>query len=291
MQYEEELLSRAEVQKLLTEMLGQFADYCTRHGLRYYLVGETLLGAVRHKGFIPWDDDVDVGMPRSDYERFLELTAKEPINPDYEIVSAKDGTLSAPFAQLVHKRTRIERPTSKSIQEEYQVLKLFLDIFPQDGWPQSRKESEKVVKWAGFLRFMSIESKAKPGRGTTVLRAILKTPVVLVAKLIGSRRILRALDHYARRYDYDTSAYVGAITYGIYGIGERCPRAEVTKFAKVQFEGETYQAPGCWDSYLTGIYGDYRILPPEEKRVNHGLKVWVMPIKEDESDENADKIL
>lgn len=271
----EKMLTPAEVQEILVEMLQNFADYCDKHELRYYLVGGTLLGAVRHQGFIPWDDDIDVGMPRPDYERFLKLVKEEPITADYQIISCKDGSLPLPFAELVHERTRVERPSTKYMKKELVVQKLFLDIFPQDGWPEGEAVANKVIKKANRLRFLNQVAKARLGEGTTFVRRIAKIPVALFAKMVGFRRINQKLDAYARRYDFDSGKYVGAITYGIYGIGERCLRSEVVDFVDVEFEGRKFHAPGCWDTYLQGIFGDYMLLPPEEKRVNHGLKVWL----------------
>lgn len=275
---QERLLEGQEIHRLLADMLAAFADYCDRHTLRYYLVGGTLLGAVRHKGFIPWDDDIDVGMPRPDYERFLELVKEEPVGAEYEVVSAKAGDFTLPFAEMCHKNTRVERPSSEFIDEAAQILRLVLDIFPQDGWPEDKRQSERVVKYAAFLRFLNKEARAKPGEGKTPARKVLKIPMILIARSVGTSRILKKLDSYAQTYKYDNSRYVGAVTYGIYGLGERCLREEVIDFAQVEFEGRTFCAPGCWDSYLTGIYGDYMTLPPEEKRVSHGLRVW---LKED----------
>lgn len=273
---EEKLLTRKEVQVLLIDMLQKFADYCERHGLRYHLVGGTLLGAVRHKGFIPWDDDIDVGMPRSDYEKFLELVKTEPVDENYQVISLQEGNSPLPFAQLIHNRTRVERPSEQFMEEEFIVLKAFLDIFPQDGWPEEEAAARRVVNEAKFLRTLNRVSKARIGRGATLARKLAKIPVAMIAKMFGPVRINRWLDAYAKRYDYDTSKYVGAITYGVYGIGERCLREEVVQFVDVEFEGKMFKAPGCWDSYLSGIYGDYMTLPPEEKRINHGLKVWLL---------------
>lgn len=272
----ERLLSTAETQALLVDMLQHFADYCQKHGLRYYLVGGTLLGAIRHNGFIPWDDDIDVGMPRPDYERFLELVQTEPVNKAYKVISLKDGSSPLPFAEMIHTGTRVERPTLKYLENDLVVQHAFLDIFPQDGWPESEAEAQKVVKKAAFLRFMNKMAKAKIGGGKTILRTIGKIPFALVAKMIGAHTINRKLDEFAKRYDYDSGKYVGAITYGIYGLGERCLRKEVVAFAEVEFEGRKFYAPGCWDSYLKGIFGDYMTLPPEEKRISHDLKVWLL---------------
>ena len=268
-------LDKQEIHRLLTEMLSAFAHYCDKNGLRYYLVGGTLLGAVRHKGFIPWDDDIDVGMPRPDYERFLELVEKEPIHPDYQILTMKDENYTLPFAEMVNIRTRLERETSEFIISKYQVLHLFLDIFPQDGWPEDKRQCEKLVHKTDLLRFLNTEARARFGEGTSLSRKILKTPVLCLAKMFGSKKIIRYLDKLARRLEYDECKYVGAVTYGIYGIGERCLREDVIEFDTVEFEGQKYKAPGCWDIYLKGIFGNYMDLPPEEKRINHRMRVWL----------------
>lgn len=271
----ERRLERQEVQKLLLEMLEAFAAYCRKHELRYYLVGGTLLGAVRHQGFIPWDDDIDVGMPRPDYERLLALAKEEPVAPQYRIISAEDDTLSLPFAEMIHLDTRLERPTSKYIDGDFRQLYLFLDIFPQDGWPESEQAARCLVRRTNFLRKLSTESRATLGVGTNVARIIAKTPAILIGRAIGTSRINRHLDKIAKKYNYDLSKYVGAVTYGIYGIGERCERETVFPLKEVTFENRAFLAPGCTDSYLTGIFGDYMTPPSKEKQVSHGLTVWL----------------
>lgn len=269
------LLDRREVQQILLDMLDLFVEYCEKHGLRYYLVGGTLLGAVRHHGFIPWDDDIDVGMPRRDYERFLELVEKEPVAPHLKAISAKAGTLSNPYCELLHMGTELERDTSKYIREECQILHLFIDVFPQDGWPESDRAARQLASRMKWNRYLVQCGRAKLGKGVNITRMLAKAPIVFGMRLIGYRRVLRHMDRVARRLDYDTSRYVGAITYGIYGPGERCLREEVVDFQQMEFEGRKLCVPGCWDRYLHQIYGDYMTLPPEEKRKNHRLRVWL----------------
>ena len=272
---EARLLDKRETQQILLDMLDAFVKYCENHGLRYYLVGGTLLGAVRHRGFIPWDDDIDVGMPRPDYERFLELVETEPVAPHLRAISSRAGTLSNPYCELLHMGTELERDTSKYIREECQILHLFIDIFPQDGWPESQRAARRLARSMKWNRYLVQCGRAKLGRGASAFRMLAKAPAVLVMRLVGYRRILRHIERVATRLDYDASRYVGAITYGIYGPGERCLRSEVVDFQTVEFEGRQLRAPGCWDAYLHQIYGDYMILPPEEKRKDHRLRVWL----------------
>lgn len=269
------LLDKRETQQVLLDMLDRFVEYCKKHGLRYYLVGGTLLGAVRHHGFIPWDDDIDVGMPRPDYERFLKLVEKEPVAPYLRAISAEADTLSNPYCELLHMGTELERDTSQYIREECQILHLFIDIFPQDGWPESDAAAKRLAAAMKRNRYLIQCGRAKLGKGTSFTHMLAKAPVVFLMRLVGYKRLLRHMDRVAKRFDYDTSRYVGAITYGIYGPGERCLREEVVEFGELEFEGRMLCVPGCWDSYLHRIYGDYMKLPPEEKRKDHRLRVWL----------------
>ncbi len=270
----EKELSRDKVHEELFEMLCAFADYCDKNNLRYYLVGGTLLGAVRHKGFIPWDDDIDVGMPRSDYEKLLKLSRENPIRDDFVVKSDIDGELSLHFAELLNTSIRLERPTSEFIGEDYQILNLFLDILPQDGMPSSEKETEKFLRKMKLLRYMATSSRAKFFHGSTFIRATLKLPAVLLGHAVGTKRWLNIIKKEAKKYDYDACEYVGCSVNGLYGMGERCLKKEVEEYKEVEFMGRMFKAPGCYDSYLRGIYGDYMTLPPGNKRVSHGLKAY-----------------
>ena len=274
-QYKEpRLLDKKEIQQVLVGMLDDFAAYCEKYKLRYYLVGGTLLGAVRHKGFIPWDDDIDVGMPRPDYERFLKLVKTNPVNGHLLAISGEEGTLSNPYCELVHTGTYLERNSSQYIREKCQVLHLFVDIFPQDGWPEDEKEAIRLSRKMKRMRYMIQNARAKIGKGTSIGHIIAKTPLVLIMRCVGYPRIIRKMNQIASRYDYDTAKYVGAITYGIYGVGERCLHDEVVQFTRVLFENHEYFAPGGYEKYLTQIFGDYMKLPPEKKRRDHQMKVW-----------------
>ncbi len=268
------LLSPEEIHTELFGMLCAFADYCEAHDLRYYLVGGTLLGAVRHKGFIPWDDDIDVGMPRPDYERLIELHRTVPISSDYDLRSDKEGTLPLPCAELLNKRIAIERPTAEFIEDEYQVNNLFLDIMPQDGFPDDEKKALAHLKRLKRLRYYSTLSRARAFSGTNPVRALLKTPAVFACRILSCKRIINHIRSVAMSYPFNRCHNVGCSVFGLYGRGEVCVRRDVLNFSEVEFGGRSFRAPGCTDTYLTGIYGDYMQLPPESQRKSHSLVAW-----------------
>ena len=248
-------------------MLCVFDDFCKKHELKYYLIGGTLLGAVRHKGFIPWDDDIDVGMPRPDYERFLDIAKAEGIGEPFCVISSKGKDFDLPFAELLNKKIRLKRPDVKYLNEEKRVKNLFIDIIPVDGFPESYKQSVILMKIMFILRDLTTAAKANFFRGTSLFRSVLKTPKLIAAKAIGRQRIVSLMEYLAKINDFETSKYIGVITNGIYGIGERYEYKKAFPTVMVEFCGRKFPAPACYDEYLTGIYGDY-MTPPSIKQEN-----------------------
>ena len=268
-------LTTAEIRERLVSMLDVLMDYCRRHGLICYLVGGTMLGAVRHKGFIPWDDDIDVGMPRNDYERLRELVKTEPIGAHYAFASGDDGTYSNPYGQLMDTDTVLKRASTEYLLDRMVTGHLYIDVFPVDGFPDSEEETKQFIDRVTFLRKAIKYSRSRFGRGTTGFRRVIKFFPVLATRLIGNRRLVRWMVKESSKYRYETASYIGIVANALYGVGERYRKDEAFPLIDVPFEGKMYPGVACYDAYLTGIYGDYRKLPPEEQRISHHIQVYV----------------
>ncbi len=247
-----------------------FDGFCKEHGLRYYMCGGTLLGAVRHGGFIPWDDDVDLLMPRPDYEQMLELAAAQPFLPRYEFHSHGLTGLLENFTKLVDLQTEVDK---RYVQDDTDS-NLWIDIFPMDGLPESEAEVERIYHKVKRARRVLKFLKAKPGTGQSKFKIIVKPLVKPVVELFwGRERILAYIEKIARRYEFESSEYVGGIVYG-YGPQERMVRTAYVPEVPMPFEIISSVAPGCWDAYLQALYGDYRQLPPEEERQVHFMDIY-----------------
>ena len=126
-------LSLREIQLTELKILSVFSDFCNEHGLIYSLVGGTLLGAVRHKGFIPWDDDIDVGMPRPDYEKFIEMIEAngDLLNENIKVITDRGKNAILPYLKIVDKRIEISPKCNEKSNN------IWIDVFPYDGCPEN----------------------------------------------------------------------------------------------------------------------------------------------------------
>lgn len=261
-------LTFREVQLQELELLLQFKEFCHKYSLRYYLCGGSLLGAVRHKGFIPWDDDIDVCMPRPDYEKMISIVRETQELP---MIALELNTATYPFAKLLSKRVMIKRDVTGK-DDSF----LWMDIFPMDGIPSDRKAVESLYKQVRTRIKMLLLSKTRVGHGSSILKKLIKGAIIPLLNLYGSKRIANDLRRLALSTPYETSTYAGGVVWGLYGVGERMVKADFEVVEYKEFEGHQFPVFSCWHEYLSGLYNDYMQPPPKEKQICHNMEVYLL---------------
>ena len=265
-------ISLDKIKKEELQLLIRFDELCKEYKLRYSLAGGTLLGAIRHKGFIPWDDDIDVCMPRPDYLKLQKIFNNFSI--EFQLVSNYLNTIQAPFSKIVNKNFIVISSDNDSELDKY----LWIDIFPVDGLSEDEKICKRIYDKCNIYRSIFYLIDTKLLSKSLNFKILLKYCLKPIAKIYGRKRCVNKLEKIAQLIGYENSKYVGVITWGLHGVEERMLKSEFEKLVEVEFEGHKFPAFSCWDSYLTGLYGDYMQLPPVEKRKTHNMTVY---LKED----------
>lgn len=264
-----EYMTQREVQSALVDLLDEFDSLCQRFELHYSLFAGTLLGAVRHKGFIPWDDDLDVCMPRPDFERLLSLSREMP--DGYELISNRNSPFVYPFAKFLFKGVRAQEETYEGLMDEY----LWLDVFPLDGVDSDAFNREKRTRKIARLIKLRIQGSLCPTRGgvsgaKAFLRAARKS---LICTMYPLRTLDKKIEQEITRISFEECEYVSNLSIG-FSKSWAVSKEEAIKYSSLEFEGRKYPVFEQWDSWLSTIYGDYMQLPPVHERVAHGIKAW-----------------
>ena len=273
---EKKYLSLEEYHAVLFDMLKQVDSICHAERLRYFLSGGTLLGAIRHKGFIPWDDDIDLMMPRPDYEIFLKRAEKRL--PKRYILAFPDRTkdYSQPWIRIFDTRVAVD----DSGMQRTLTRSLFVDVFPIDGLPSNRTLSnlcfKRVRAWDILLKCARRKALYPDER-----LKWLKKPMMALTRVRPLPKYAVSLNKSARRCSFERAHYAGVLATTHYGSRERMPVEVFRGSVQVPFEGGFFPAPIGYDTYLSRLYGDYMQLPPEEKRVSqHNLHAYLISEEE-----------
>ena len=251
-----------KLQSIELDALLNVDAVCSKLGIKYFLVGGTLLGAVRHKGFIPWDDDIDIGLLRDDYEIFIQNA--QNILPSHLFVQnyKTDPEVPFNFTKIRDCRTTFVEKTMKNIKMNHGV---YIDVFPIDYYPKSRicgKAKDSI------LDFISLYFSRVYYRDKEIHYSPLRKMAHFLCRCFfrKTHQAVVARDFFIKfgKKTNQMKNYSGA-----WGSREIVPAECFNEFIRLDFEGHQLMAPAAYDLYLRHIYGDYMTLPSVEKRVAH----------------------
>ena len=264
-------VSEEELKSIQLSILRQFDAFCQQHQLRYYLAYGTLLGAIRHKGYIPWDDDIDLMMPRPDYLKFIELFEEGEFKNLDVVTIQNNPDYFATFGKIIDRRTIMYQEYG---QVEKVEMGVYIDIFPMDGLPENDVETERLYKriaWWTMAYKLSIRKFS--AKSSNPLKWLLITLFSVPFRIIGCHYFILKLESLGMTNPYDKCSKVATVS-SDKDIARIMKRKHLEESVLVEFEGGQYPAPSEWDTYLTNFYGDYMKPPPGDQRQQHYYTVF-----------------
>ncbi len=266
--------SNKKVQELTIFTLKTFIQFCEDHDLKYYFTGGALIGVKRHQGFIPWDDDIDIGMPREDFDRFHKLV-KDEMPAGFGLCNRyTDRSWHFAMSQFIDLESEIEI----NLAEEPRKANVWIDVFPLDGLPKN-----KCVRWfrvknilihrylvqMAHIRTQVDVHRKRPWYETLILKICKLIPL---DKILNTDKIIDHMEKVLRKTKFYGSEYCGNML-GRYREREVVPTEWFGEYKFGVFEGVDVRIPAKTHEILQALYGDYMKLPPEEARVAHNVHI------------------
>lgn len=270
-------IPKEDIQSLERDILFHILDFFEQYHITYFTSGGTTLGAVRHKGFIPWDDDIDLYIPREDYNRMLQLATNRTIGKNIRIYKPGDKNYIYPFAKACNINTRLNE---QNVRHREQDIGVFIDLFPLDKFYDDPVRRSLLIlhsKWLNSLLASASDqvNLSRKGSLRRLAKDTLRTLQKPLAKAIGISKLTRRIDALGRHTAKADCHLVGDLVW-CNGGRDFYPAEHFAAGVPGTFEGRTIQNPIGYHSYLQKLYGDYMQLPPEDQRVMHGFTGWYL---------------
>lgn len=255
-----------KVHNIQLEMALEVKRICQEHNIKYSIIAGTLLGAVRHKGFIPWDDDLDIGMLRCEYNRFIDICKHELKNEYFLQTWETDPGFALPIAKLRKNGTIfIEKNSSDASLHSG----IYIDIFPFDNVPNNKLQ-QRIQDFRSYLlkRILLIRMNYKVWQDDQLFKKFVYKTLRIFSFLFTNSQLRRKL--YKTMIAYNNQSSEKIVTFGgAYGYKRESIKKEwLDKLIEINFENERLSAPVCHVDYLRHFYGDFMTPPPENKRYN-----------------------
>lgn len=264
-------LNIQQIREVQTEVLKEVIFFCNSNNLGYFITGGTLLGAVRHAGYIPWDDDIDLIMPRKDYDIFIKTFNISRTDRFKVLTIAYDKLFPYSYAKVVDSNTVLEEDNGFNYP-----INVYVDIFPLDNLTDDIKCALRT--YYTILLYHKLFNIKKANLSEK--RRLYKTLIIRIMKILLSKieyyQIVDKIDKRAKKYaDEKTGKYVGVMSLLVYGKSEILEADIFSKSLFLTFEDIPVKAPIDYDKYLSSLYGNYMELPPIEKQVtHHNFDAW-----------------
>ena len=264
MRYSDEQLK--ELQKVELGILAEIIRVCEKNGLMYFTVGGTTLGAIRHNGFIPWDDDIDIGMMRDDYERFIEIAPQE-LAEGYTLTHFKyDEEVPTYFAKVRKDGTKFVEEYTKDIDMHQGI---FVDVFPFDIVPQNKMlrklYNSRAKLWNQLFIAKSVNMPSFHPKKHKVLLTVIRKSLHVLMKPVSKEILYSEADRAMRAYNKRKGKKVSTRGLEVFC----CDIKDLLPPEEHVFEDMKVLIPANADAVLKQQYGAYMQLPPEEERYNH----------------------
>lgn len=262
-------ISVSEFKSIAYGILEYFKYVCEKYDIFYTLSFGTVLGAVRHNGFIPWDDDIDVCVMRSDYTKLIDAFDTENSQQFKIVCTETDPKYSLPHMKVIDTRTELYQ---KGRRNNYQ-LGIWIDVFALDNVPDNlderKKYIDKLVKYQNIWTFLEYKTSNKQLKLRSYPRVLYKQLRAFLYRF-DSIKWARKLEELAKKYQDRDTEEVGVLSFLTYDRNKSIfTRDFIMKTTPHLFEQSEFPIPSDYDTYLKKIYGNYLELPPVEKRITH----------------------